>query len=213
MLFKQGAEANLYLEEWFGKKVIRKHRIAKSYRHPSLDNRLRQQRTRHEARLIAEARELGIPTPMIYLVDTISNTLILQYIDAPKLKDMIPEFSETELKMSFSELGRLIGLLHKAHIVHGDITTSNLLVNNGSLVFLDFGLASHVPEDEIEPLGVDLHLLQRVLVSSHHFVAEQCFNYVLQGYKKEYGEKAEEVIQRLEDIENRGRYRTKKRNF
>ncbi|MHA2407486.1 MAG: KEOPS complex kinase/ATPase Bud32, partial [Candidatus Ranarchaeia archaeon] len=184
MLFKQGAEANLYLEEWFGKKVVRKHRIAKSYRHPLLDKRLRQQRTRHEARLIAEARELGIPTPIIYLVNTIDNTLILQYIDAPKLKDEIPTLTEMELREVFVELGRLIGRLHKARIAHGDITTSNLLLSNETIVFLDFGLAHHVPEDEIEPLGVDLHLLQRVLDSTHHSVAAQCFRFVIQGYKK-----------------------------
>ena len=80
-------------------------------------------------------------------------------------------------------------------------------------IFLDFGLAHRVPEVEIEPLGVDLHLLRRVLDSTNHSVADQCFRFDLQGHRKEYGKKSEEIIQRLEQIESRGRYRVKQSNL
>ena len=69
MLVKKGAEANLYLEEWYGKKVIMKKRLPKAYRLPKLDSEVRSQRTLHEPMLIHRAKEAGVPTHTIYMID------------------------------------------------------------------------------------------------------------------------------------------------
>ncbi|MHA1917294.1 MAG: KEOPS complex kinase/ATPase Bud32 [Candidatus Ranarchaeia archaeon] len=211
MLYKKGAEANLFLEEWHKKKIIRKHRIKKKYRNPKLDILLRQTRTRHEAKILTEARKLGVPTPLVYLIDLKETTLILQYIEAPKLKDLMIEVDSKTRKDLFLKLGKYIGFLHKGRIVHGDITTSNILVLENDLIFLDFGLSQYVGEEEIEPYGVDLHLLKRVLDSTHYKYSIECFESVLEGYRNIMGKLGFKIIERLANIENRGRYQKKKK--
>ena len=81
MLIAKGAEAYLFKEEWYGKTVIRKFRIPKSYRLPELDIKLRTYRTVHEARMYNEARKVGVPTPIVYSVNLEKTTLIYEYID------------------------------------------------------------------------------------------------------------------------------------
>jgi len=44
LLMKKGAEADLFLEEWHGMKVIVKKRVRKAYRIPQLDDEIRNRR-------------------------------------------------------------------------------------------------------------------------------------------------------------------------
>lgn len=108
------------------------------------------------------------------------------------------------------EIGRVLGKLHANNIIHGDLTTSNmLLVNNGkdipTVVLIDFGL-SHV-ESSIEDKGVDLYVLERALISTHANV-DQLFQVILSAYVKENKKQSREVLKKLDEVRARGRKRT-----
>lgn len=203
MLYKKGAEAYLYLEEWYGKKVIIKRRVSKSYRVPELDEKLRKDRTIREARLLSDARKAGVPTPIIYSIDLAENTIIMDFIQGSPIKTIIQNMSEQEKKNIFTHIGILIGRLHNAGIIHGDLTTSNMILNDSKIYFIDFGLGDY--STEIEDKGVDLHLMNRALQSTHYAFAESGFKAVLEGYKKTMDE-SEYVIERMNEIQKRGRY-------
>ena len=109
----------------------------------------------------------------------------------------------------FKIIGRYIAILHKNGHIHGDITTSNLIVTERDEIFLiDFGL--HDYSDSIEDKSVDLHLLKRVLISSHGEDFNLCFSAFIEGYQKEYsGNNLHEcyaIIENISAIESRGRY-------
>jgi TP53 regulating kinase-like protein len=203
MLYKKGAEAYLYLEEWYGKKVIIKRRVSKSYRVPELDEKLRRDRTIREARLLSDARKAGVPTPMIYSIDLPENTIIMDFIQGTPVKMVIQSMSEQEKNNIFTHIGILIGRLHNAGIIHGDLTTSNMILNDSKIYFIDFGLGEY--STEIENKGVDLHLMNRALQSTHYAFAESGFKAVLGGYRKTMHE-SDDVIERMNEIEKRGRY-------
>ena len=104
------------------------------------------------------------------------------------------------------KIGELIGRLHKNGIIHGDLTTSNMILNSeGTIFFVDFGLGEK--SKELEARGVDLHLMKRALQSTHFRFAEECFNSVIEGYSKVLGcETAKNVLDKIKQIEKRGRY-------
>ncbi|MCJ7608123.1 Kae1-associated serine/threonine protein kinase [Candidatus Bathyarchaeota archaeon] len=91
-------------------------------------------------------------------------------------------------------------------IVHGDLTTSNVIVTKRSrLVLIDFGLAEY--SRELESRGVDLVLGQRVFHSTHHGYGAECYQALLEGYRERVGNvEADEVEERVKEITRRGRY-------
>jgi len=206
MLLKKGAEANLYLEEWHGRKAIMKHRLPKTYRLPTLDSAVRTQRTFHEPALIHKAKEAGVPTPTIYMIDLAESNIIMEYIEGKQIKQALKSLPMKEKLHLCRHIGTLIGLLHKHGIIHGDLTTSNMiLTSSGKVFFVDFGLSEH--SNELEARGVDLHLMKRALQSTHYRFAKQCFEAVLTGYAGSVGkETAAGVLEKVQEIERRGRY-------
>jgi len=98
------------------------------------------------------------------------------------------------------EIGRSVRKLHDANIIHGDLTTSNMILKD-KVYFIDFGLGFF--STRIEDKAVDLFLFKKALESKHHEVWEECFKEVL----KAYGD--QKVMERLKEIEKRGRYRKK----
>jgi TP53 regulating kinase-like protein len=205
-LLRKGAEAELYQESWYGLNIIRKIRTVKAYRHPQLDLTIRQVRTGREAQIMREAKGSGVPTPLIYLVDLDSTTIIMQYIEGPRVKDLLPTLSFDERLHLCFHIGQLIGRLHKARIIHGDLTTSNMILSeSGKLFFIDFGLSEH--SEELEKRGVDVLLLKRAFYSTHYSFASECFKAVIEGYTKEMGEEtSKNVVERAEKVAKRGRY-------
>ena len=206
MLYKTGAEANLYKEIWYGKSIIKKVRISKSYRHPALDQQLRTARTIHEAKIITESRKLGVSTPIIYYIDIPKTTIFMEFIEGQRIKELLND-SSTNFSEICIKIGNIIGTLHKNNIIHGDLTTSNLILQSQTkrIYLIDFGLAEY--STTIESRGVDLHLIHRALQSTHFRILEKCFHAILEGYTMILGtEKATEVIKRLGEIEKRGRY-------
>ena len=211
MLIKKGAEANLYLENWHGKKVIIKERIPKKYRLPVLDERIRTYRTVHEPQLMHEAKKAGVPTPTIYMVDLAKKSIIMEYVEGKQVKRILNQLSAKERIELCRKIGILIGRLHKNGIIHGDLTTSNMiLTSNGKIYFVDFGLGEF--SKELEARGVDLHLMKRALQSTHYLFAEESFNAVLEGYAEAVGEvEAKKVLEKIREIELRGRYIAERR--
>ncbi len=206
MLIKKGAEASLFLEEWHGLKVILKKRLSKKYRVPELDRTIQIQRTKHEPHVIHRAKEAGVPTPVIYMVDLAEATIVMEYVEGKQVKNVLNELpTEKRIKLC-RYIGELIGKLHGSGIIHGDLTTSNMILTpTGKMVFIDFGLSEQTME--VEAKGVDLHLLKRALHSTHYLYADECFEAVMEGYEKTVGEKeAKLVLEKILEIEKRGRY-------
>ncbi len=206
MLIKKGAEANLYLEQWQGKKVLMKKRLPKAYRLPQLDSAIRTQRTLHEPVLMHRAKKAGVPTPTIYMIDLAESNIIMEYIEGKQIKQILNATPMKEKTRLCNHIGKLIGRLHKNSIIHGDLTTSNMILTPyDKIVFVDFGLGEL--SDELEIRGVDLHLMKRALQSTHHKYAKECFEEVTKGYAETAGKEATaEVLEKIQEIERRGRY-------
>ena len=79
-----------------------------------------------------------------------------------------------------------------------------MILQDDRIHFIDFGLG--MKDVEVESKGVDLHVLMEAFESTHS-QHPQCFNYVRQGYKKEYEKDADQVLKKIDEIVKRGRYR------
>ncbi len=203
-LIKKGAEAELYLTDWMGLKAVLKRRIKKGYRNPDLDSYVRGSRTSNEAKLLSEARRLGVPTPVVYSVDKRNCEILMSYIDAPPLKRFVESMDPKGLALTFSRVGEMVGRLHRGGIVHGDLTTSNIIPYSGLLYLIDFGLGEH--SSDVESRGVDIHLMRRALESSHHEVSSEAYLSFIEGYRRVMGDLSEPVLRRVDAIRRRGRY-------
>jgi len=206
MLIKKGAEANLYLEEWHDRKVIMKRRLSKKYRIPQLDGEIRSQRTVHEPQLIHRAKEAGVPTPTIFMIDAAEATIIMEFVEGKQVKQILDSLSSEERLRLCRYIGELIGRLHDCGIIHGDLTTSNMILTlQGKVVFVDFGLSER--STELEARGVDLHLMKSAFQSTHYKYAKECFEAVMKGYAEVLGDDvAKNVLEKIREIERRGRY-------
>ena len=205
-LIRMGAEANLYWAKWFGREVIVKERIEKSYRLGSLDHQMRRYRTVHEAQMIHEAKKAGVPTPVIYLIDGQRCRIFMEFLHGPRLKEALSTVSPSRRISICHLVGRLIGKLHRNRVVHGDLTTSNMILSDDEKVsFIDFGLSFH--SDQTEDRGVDMHLVKRALNSTHFAYAESCYKSMITGYESILGSRfTKTVLTRADEIEKRGRY-------
>jgi len=204
-LIYKGAEAEIYLEEWQGDLAIRKSRVIKPYRIAELDEAIRRSRTSHEATMMQEVRKLGVPVPVIQHVDPDTWTLIMEYVNGPTLKDELYRLSTEERRSRCKRLGETIGAMHEGGAVHGDLTISNVLSQNGKLFMIDFGLGDF--SDEIEDRGVDLVLLNRAIKSTHYAFHAPLFKAFLNGYAKVVGRRnSVETLRKMREIERRGRY-------
>ncbi|MBI2654330.1 Kae1-associated serine/threonine protein kinase [Candidatus Woesearchaeota archaeon] len=197
-LIAQGAEAKLFLEE---DKII-KNRFKKSYRIKEIDEKLRGFRTRREAKVLQKLEGIGFPAPRVIKSDDKEN-IVIEKIEGKLVKDIL---ENSDYKKLCGEIGRKIAILHNNSIIHGDLTTSNMILNK-EIYFIDFGLSFF--SDKAEDKAVDLHLLKEGLESKHYKIWEECFKCALDAYKKE-AKKSFETLKRLEVVEKRGRYRAKK---
>ncbi|MDD1671651.1 MAG: bifunctional N(6)-L-threonylcarbamoyladenine synthase/serine/threonine protein kinase [Methanomicrobiales archaeon] len=185
----RGAEAVVTIEDAF----VTKRRLSKSYRVGALDQRLIGERTKAEARLISTARKAGVSTPIIK--DVTPDTIVMERIDGTLLKD---DLSPQPLLAA----GVAVGRLHTAGIIHGDLTTSNMIIREGTCVLIDFGL-SHV-STELEARGVDVHVLFQTLKSTTSQY-QQLSEAFIDGYSREFSA-VDDVLKRECEIEHRGRY-------
>lgn len=204
IILYQGAEAKICKTEYMGFDVVQKRRINKSYRIKNIDDRLISYRTKEEAKLMVEARNYGVSVPTIYDVDLEKGIITMDYLNGKRIKDILNDLNEEERARICKKIGENIAKFHNNDIIHGDITTSNMILLDDKIHFIDFGLGEK--NSEIETKGVDLHVLMEAIESTHSKYSN-CFNYVLEGYKKELKEDANLVIRKIEEIVKRGRYR------
>ena len=195
-LIYQGAEAKLY------KKInsVVKDRFLKTYRHPALDARLRKARTKREAKVLSKLQELKFPCSSYVGHDEKTMQLEMEYVQGPMLKEVFEKNPTLHAQL----IGKNLALLHTHGIMHGDLTTSNMILNNDQVRFIDFGLSFF--SDKVEDMAVDLHLLKQALESKHYEVFEGAFEVVLKTYAKHHPN-ADAVLKRLEIVEKRGRHK------
>ena len=200
-LVKKGAEADIYVTIWNGLDSILKIRKKKDYRVHSLDMRIRTLRTIREAKMISEAKSFGITTPLVYFVDEKKCEIYLQLIKGKLVRDL----SLNKIIKICTEIGKMVGTLHKNGVMHGDLTTSNFILSNQGLVILDFGLSQKT--DKVDDYAIDLRLFKEVLNSAHAQIVEDAWLSFVLGYRKILGTMlTEKVLSHVSVIEKRGRY-------
>ena len=199
-LIQQGAEAKILLDE--EKNLIIKDRISKSYRHPELDKKIIKSRTKSETKLLQKASKIiNCPIP---LESKEFDKIFMPYINGKKLSEHLDDFTLEKQKEICREIGESVAKLHKNDIIHGDLTTSNMILQKEKIYFIDFGLG--YISKKIEDKAVDLYLLKQALEAKHFKNYHELIKEVFEYYKKNYPE-AEKIFERIIAVEKRGRYR------
>ncbi|KAJ5709459.1 EKC/KEOPS complex subunit [Penicillium malachiteum] len=245
ILLTQGAEAHLYKTVSINPAIpaALKIRPSKPYRHPILDRKLTRQRIIQEARCMIKLVREGVKVPAVLAMDWEGQGgdeggwggawLMMEWIEGPVVRVVLEKWeawfkanrgtmdeaqitaAEAPVRALLRRIGAAIAALHKAGVVHGDLTTSNLMLRTsewdqedraieGEVVIIDFGLASQSVQDEDR--AVDLYVLERAMGSTHP-LSEPFFEELLVGYR-EGNKGAISTIRRLEDVRLRGRKRS-----
>lgn len=204
-MIAKGAESDIYPSSWLNQKGILKKRNVKSYRISQIDNKIRKNRTKNEAKLLSHVKEGGIKTPILYDVNLNNNDIIMEAIDGIPFKELSDLNNAKKLA---GDIGKSIGKMHQIDIVHGDITSSNILINkNNNVIFIDFGLGKY--SNLIEDKCVDLLVLKKSLRSIDYKIASSIFDNVIKGYIDSYDTNdlnKKNILSKINEIENRGRY-------
>jgi TP53 regulating kinase-like protein len=228
-LITQGAEGRLYQTTYLRPDLpcALKYRPPKPWRHPVLDQRLTRHRILSEARILAKCRRDGLRVPAVYAIDESAGWLMLEWIHGAPVRVGINKAlgnrtegieQDEHLKGLLRRMGEALGKMHKIGIVHGDLTTSNMMLSpvqgndsespetalDGEVVIIDLGLASGSTSDEDR--AVDLYVLERAFGSTHPR-AECIFGQVLDAYKQSF-KQAPVVLKKLEEVRMRGRKRS-----
>jgi N6-L-threonylcarbamoyladenine synthase/protein kinase Bud32 len=201
-LIAQGAEAKLFRENKEQGAILVKERIPKEYRCKELDKKIRHERTALEASLLRKAKSTGVNTPSVLEINKDETKITMEFIEGKRVKDALGK--KNFEKICF-ETGQNIGKLHSYGIIHGDLTTSNIIQNTqGKLVFIDFGLGFH--SRKTEDKAVDLLVFKKTFEATHHELMPKAWEKILEGYKKENNAEAIQVLKQIEIVEKRGRY-------
>ncbi len=198
-LIAQGAEAKLYREN----ATIIKERLAKAYRHPVLDESLRQFRTRREAKVLQKLEDLQFPAPHLREFSDKRMSIVMDFVPGETLKDVLHQKMQDTQHLA-KEIGQRIGQLHQADIIHSDLTTSNMIQHQetNKINLIDFGLSFFSEKNEDK--AVDLFLLDRAMETTHSELYPAIFEQVLAGYQQE-NPRAQEILERLDVVRKRGR--------
>ncbi|QLG61170.1 bifunctional N(6)-L-threonylcarbamoyladenine synthase/serine/threonine protein kinase [Halorarum salinum] len=185
----RGAEAVVEISG----EAVTKRRLPKGYRHPELDASLRRDRTVTEARLLADARKQGVPTPLVWDVDVTEATIRMQRVGE---RDLAAALTDEHVRT----VGGYLARLHAADVVHGDPTTRNVRIDGDRVFLVDFGLG--YGSGHVEDHAMDLHVFEQSLEGT---AAEpEALVAAFEGGYAAVGE--ETVLERLRGIEGRGRY-------
>ncbi|UCD20910.1 MAG: Kae1-associated serine/threonine protein kinase [archaeon] len=195
-IIAQGAEAILIRK---GNSLI-KDRIKKGYRHKNLDLMLRKRRTKRESRLLEKTSKM-VDVPKIK--KTSEFQIEMEFLSGKKLSEWLDKLPKTEAFRICKEIGKNLAILHKNNIIHGDLTTSNMILRNRKVYFIDFGLGFH--SARVEDKAVDLYLLAQALKSKHFKSWQNYLKEVIKTYRKGN----ENVLKQLKKVETRGRYKSK----
>ncbi|KAJ7037395.1 kinase-like domain-containing protein [Mycena alexandri] len=242
-LISQGAEAKVYKAHLTSDQseppILLKHRFRKGYRHPTLDSSLTRTRVAGEARALLKCLRAGVNVPGVRMVDSLEGVLGIEWIDGQSVRRLLPGGAEEEDDQSEADsepevvdllkeyavpvdvlmqlIGQEIAKMHLADVIHGDLTTSNMMLRHPSsfkprpsalpteLVLIDFGLSYH--SGLVEDKAVDLYVLERAF-SSTHPDSEPLYTSVLNAYEQRMGKEWAAISKRLEDVRLRGRKRS-----
>jgi Kae1-associated kinase Bud32 len=191
-LIYRGAEAELWKKDYLGLPCVEKIRIGKKYRIQEIDERIRAERVQKEVNMIEQARE--ICTPCIYSVDIGKKSFLMEFIDGKKIKELDGKITNIAFR-----IGKAVAKLHGKGIIHGDLTTSNMILKNGKIYFLDFGLA--YKSGKLEDRAVDLLVFKKMLKSTHFRHFEKIWANFLSGYKPK-----KSLLAKIGEVEKRARY-------
>jgi len=200
-LIQQGAEAKIFLDEKKG--IITKDRISKSYRIKELDSKIIKQRTKAEKKILEKASKI-INAPNPFPLKEIDK-IIMPYIDGEKLSTSLNDFPLEKQKEIMKKIGESVSKLHKADIIHGDLTTSNMILKENQVFFIDFGLG--YISKKVEDKAVDVHLLKQALEAKHFQYWKVLFEEFKEAYSKNYQAESKQIFERVAAVEKRGRYR------
>lgn len=211
-LISQGAEARVYESTFASRPCVIKERFEKKYRLPELDKKLSHRRLIQEARCNLKCRRAGVRTPTIYMLDETTGRIYMEKLQGSSIKSYLKQQFSTaaaytaEAKQVAYDIGVAIARMHDANIVHGDLTTSNIMFRDStasSVTIIDFGLANSqpLPEDK----AVDLYVMERAFNSSH-IQSETLVNEILRAYKSE-SRSSDSIFQKLAQVRLRGRKR------
>lgn len=238
-LITQGAEALLYRTTFLtpSTPAALKIRPPKPWRHPALDKRLTRQRVLAEARVLLKCAKEGVRVPAVLGVSWEEGWVAAEWIEGPTVKAAVRERdvggagAEEGLRALMRRIGGAVGRLHAVGVVHGDLTTSNMMLSRaekngggavtaaageeekkkeeeegggleGEIVLIDFGLAAQTVQEEDR--AVDLYVLERAFGSTHPR-EEGMFGEVLEGYREAFPKGSKGTLRRLEDVRMRGR--------
>ncbi|GAM82165.1 hypothetical protein ANO11243_001440 [Dothideomycetidae sp. 11243] len=216
-LISQGAEALLLRTTFLSpsRDIALKYRPPKPYRHPTLDRRLTRARILAEARLLVKCARAGVDVPSVLGVGAEEGWVALSWVEGETVKARLRRIrdgivAETEgggqgVRGLLGAVGAAVGKLHAAGVVHGDLTSSNMLLRSGreeKVVLIDFGLAGISSADEDR--AVDLYVLERAFGSTHPELEDVFAETVLTAYGRSYGG-AKVALRKLEDVRMRGR--------
>ncbi len=200
-LLRRGAEAELYLSEEKGKKELLKRRVSKGYRCKELDEEIRSGRTGLEARLLNEAKKFGVRTPQVYGVDKEEKEISMEFVEGSRVKDVL---NMGNFEGICERIGRDIAKMHSFDLIHGDLTTSNILLHNNKLFFIDFGLGTH--SKKIEDKAVDLLVFRKTFEATHADLMPLGWEKIIEGYVAKMGSEGRKVVEHIAAIEKRARY-------
>ena len=206
-LVAKGAEANIYSDNYLDEEVLLKKRVAKGYRIREIDEYLRRKRTKNESKLLGEAKRCGVVTPLVYDVDLKESIITMEKVTGTEVKEIFSGENYMDLS-TIRSISRIIGenvaRLHDCGIIHGDLTTSNLILreDEDSVVFIDFGLGKI--SDLVEDKGVDLLVFKKAINGIHHDISQECFDSIIEGYSSALDYK--KIVAKIDEIEGRGRY-------
>jgi len=199
-ILSTGAEAVIYKIGDF----VEKRRVPKSYRIKELDDKIRKSRTKSEAKILKKAKEV-VCAPSVLNVDELKKEIRMDFIEGARLSESLNDFSLKEQKIIVEKIGEGIGKLHKEGIIHGDLTTSNMIYFEKRVYFIDFGLS--YLNGKYEDKAVDLHLLRQALEAKHFQNFWELFLEVKKGYLAIDKVEGEKVLERFKAVERRGRYK------
>ncbi len=194
MKLSEGAEAKIYLVRISGSEFIMKRREEKRYRVKELDERIRTERTRAEARIMLKLARLGMHVPRLIAIGRFS--ICMERLYGGLLKDTKPK-AET-----LREAGAALAAMHENNVAHGDFTPANLMLCGKELYVIDFGLSEVT--SSVEEKALDLLLMKRSLPRAPYLVFEESYSRSCSSSRQ--------IINRLKAIEKRGRYQTRTLN-
>lgn len=199
-ILSSGAEAVIIREGG----IVIKRRVVKGYRIKEIDDKIRKLRTRAEAKIL-EKVSAQICVPTVFDVNEKTHEIKMDFIDGARLSVELDNFEFDKQKEICFKIGESVSKIHVMGVIHGDLTTSNMILKDDNVYFIDFGLGYQ--NGKYEDKAVDLHVLRQALEAKHFRRWDELFDEVRRGYLSIDKKEGEKVIERFVAVERRGRYK------